>query len=311
MDSGAEQQTRLLTRRMLLAAGISFPLLAACQGEGTKAGAGPSARSKAGPFSGDSGDATGNIGQLATKSGQLSSRHWPGHLPRWVVMYPAGVSRPPVAVSLHGKGGDALTTFSDIRLQDHILETGLAVAAIDGGDYYWHARRSESTGANGISPNTPPCDTGAMVRDDFIPMLGRMGLDVSKVGFIGWSMGGYGALLLSETMGPEKVAAVAPMSAALWVQPGLSALGAFDDAEDWQQHDVYSRRPRFAHIPIRLACGTSDPFYASDKTFVDGFPATPAYDVSGVFDPGEHNDSFWASHGEGQMRFLASHLHDR
>jgi len=43
-----------------------------------------------------------------------------------------------------------------IGLQDHIVETGIAVAAIDGGNYYWHARRSESTGDDDISPDTPP-----------------------------------------------------------------------------------------------------------------------------------------------------------
>jgi poly(3-hydroxybutyrate) depolymerase len=226
-------------------------------------------------------------------------------------MAPERATRPPVVVSLHGKGGDAFATFGGLHLHDHIVETGLAVAAVDGGNYYWHARRSESTGDDDISPDTPPCDTGAMVRDDFIPMLGRMGLDVRRLGFTGWSMGGYGALLLSETMGSDAVAAVAPMSAALWVQPGLSAPGAFDDAEDWERHDVFSRRARFADIPIRLACGTSDPFYAADKAFVDGFPSTAAYDVTGVFDPGVHNTAFWASHGEGQMRFLAGHLHGR
>jgi poly(3-hydroxybutyrate) depolymerase len=238
----------------------------------------------------------------------MRSAHWPGRRPRWIVMRPKGVTKPRVVVSLHGKGGDALATFSALRLQDHIVETDLAVAAIDGGDYYWHARRSESTGADNISPDTPPCDTGAMVRKDFIPMLGGLGLDVTRVAFLGWSMGGYGALLLGETMGPSAVAAVAPMSAALWVEPGLSAAGAFDDREDWERNDVFARRSRFADIPIRLACGTSDPFYSSDKAFVDGFPSTAAYDVSAVFDPGGHDADFWASHGGGQMRFLAGHL---
>ena len=37
----------------------------------------------------------------------------------------------------------------------------------------------------------------------------------------------------------------------------------------------------------------------ADKTFVDGFPSTASYDVTGVFDPGGHDTSFWAGHGEG------------
>ena len=226
-------------------------------------------------------------------------------------MRPKGVAKPPVVVSLHGKYGDAETTFSKVQLQRFIVATGLAVASIDGGNYYWHARRSESTGADNISPDTPPCDTGAMVMDDFIPLLGSIGLDTTRVGFLGWSMGGYGALLLAATMGPTKVAAVAPMSAALWTAPGLSVAGAFDDAEDWERHNVFAERARYAGIPIRLACGTSDPFYQADKAFVDGFPAAMSSDVSAVFDPGGHVYSFWADHAQAQMEFLAQHLHQR
>ena len=37
-----------------------------------------------------------------------------------------------------------------------------------------------------------------MVLTELLPMLATKGLDTSKVGFIGWSMGGYGALLLGR-----------------------------------------------------------------------------------------------------------------
>jgi hypothetical protein len=104
---------------------------------------------------------------------------------------------------------------------------------------------------------------------------------------------------------------VAPLSAALWPEAGLSAPGAFDDAEDWKRHNVFAERSRFANIPIRLACGTSDPFYASDKAFIDGFPKGPAYEVRAVFDAGGHDATFWAGHAEAQMQFLAYHLDTR
>jgi S-formylglutathione hydrolase FrmB len=223
-------------------------------------------------------------------------------------MRPRGVPHPPVVVSLHGKGGDAESTFTDLRAQRYIRSTGLAVASIDGGNYYWHARRSESTGDDDISPDTPPCDTGAMVIDDFIPLLTQLGLDTSRIGFLGWSMGGYGALLIGSTLGPDRVAGIAPMSAALWTSPGSSAPGAFDDAEDWKRHNVFARRAKFAGIPIRLACGDSDPFIAADRVFVSGFPSSQAYDVRGVFAPGGHDDDFWAGHVGGQLEFLAHHL---
>jgi poly(3-hydroxybutyrate) depolymerase len=278
----------MISRRTVLTAALGLPLLAAC-GESQKTFPRP------GP-------------EVAVREGTLSSRHWPGHRPRWIVMRPRGVARPPVVVSLHGKGGEASSTFDGLGAQRYIASTGLAVAAIDGGNYYWHARRSESTGDDDISPDTPPCDTGAMVVEDFVPLLGDLGLDVSRLGFVGWSMGGYGALLLAATLGPSKVAAVAPMSAALWTEPGQSAPGAFDDAEDWQRHNVFAQRRRFADIPIRLACGTSDPFYAADREFVRGFPRTERFDVRPVFDPGGHDGAFWSGHVGGQLRFLAEFL---
>ncbi|MDX6296230.1 MAG: hypothetical protein QOI51_87 [Nocardioidaceae bacterium] len=279
-----------LSRRTLLAFAVALPLSAGCS------------ESDRLPFPGP-----GVVGD----AGRLSSKHLPGRRPRWVMMRPAGVRSPPVVVSLHGKGGNATTTFTKVQLQRYIVSTGLAVAAIDGGNYYWHARRSESTGTNGISPDTPPCDTGAMVMEDFVPLLARLGLDTTRIGLTGWSMGGYGALLLAATMGPARVAAVAPMSAALWTAPGLTAPGAFDDASDWRRHNVFAERRSLAHIPIRLACGTSDPFYQADMAFVDGFPAVPPFRVTKVFDPGSHDYVFWADHAQGQMTFLARYLNQR
>lgn len=276
-----------MSRRTVLTLGVGLPLLGACA---------TSAPPKPGPG-------------VVEQQGRLTTRHWPGNRPHWILMRPHGDDHPPVVVSLHGKGGDADSTFTDVGLQRFIVSTGLAVASIDGGNYYWHARRSESTGDDDISPETPPCDTGAMVVDDFIPLLGRLGVDTSRLAFFGWSMGGYGALLLAADMGRDRVAAAAPMSAALWTEPGLSAPGAFDDADDWQRHNVFAERSRFAGIPLRLVCGTSDPFYSADKTFVDGFPHTPAYDITGVFAPGGHDDDFWSAHAGGQMRFLAHCLH--
>jgi poly(3-hydroxybutyrate) depolymerase len=287
MTSASRRAQPVLSRRTLLGAALLLPAMAACASSGALPSPGP-----------------GVVGRY----GRLTSKHWPGHRANWIVMRPRGVPHPPVVVSLHGKDGDARSTFDSLRAQRYIVSTGLAVAAIDGGNYYWHARRSESTGDDGINSDTPPCDTGALVMDDFVPLLGRLGLDISRIGLLGWSMGGYGALLLGATLGRRRVAGIAPMSAALWTEPGLSAPGAFDDAEDWERNNVFAMRDRYADIPIRLACGESDPFYEADKVFVSGFPATPSYDVTGVYGPGGHDDTFWSGHVGGQLSFLARHL---
>lgn len=164
--SSASRPSYPVSRRAVLAASLAVPLAAAC-------GSSSSARPAPAPSG------------VVRQDGWLVSRHWPGHRARWVLMRPAGVRSPPTVVSLHGKDGDAERTFTDLDVQRHILSTGLAVAAVDGGNYYWHARRSESTGDDSISSDTPPCDTGAMVTDDFIPLLGRLGLDTSRIGLMG------------------------------------------------------------------------------------------------------------------------------
>lgn len=59
---------------------------------------------------------------------------------------------------------------------------------------------------------------GAMVREGLIPMaLARCDLPAStRVGLLGWSMGGFGALLLAGDLGAARVNGVVAASAALW-----------------------------------------------------------------------------------------------
>ena len=43
-----------------------------------------------------------------------------------------------------------------------------------------------------------------MVLTELLPMLAAKGLDTSKVGFIGWSMGGYGVATRSPGARPGR-----------------------------------------------------------------------------------------------------------
>ena len=101
-----------------------------------------------------------------------------------------------------------------------------AVVAVDGGGGYWHKRASGE-------------DSGAMVLDELIPMLGSQGLDTSRVAFLGWSMGGYGALLLGARLGAARTAAICAVSPALWTSSGAAAPGAFDGADDYAANTVW------------------------------------------------------------------------
>ena len=130
----------------------------------------------------------------------------------------------------------------------------VAVVAVDGGGSYWHKRASGE-------------DSGAMVLDELIPMLGEQGLDTSRVAFLGWSMGGYGALLLGARLGAARTAAISAVSPALWTSSGAAAPGAFDSAEDYAANSVWGL-PALDSIPIRIDCGDSDPFYSATQQFI-------------------------------------------
>ena len=211
----------------------------------------------------------------------------------WAIARPPGQTGPlrPL-IALHGKGSDAATVMAGGVEQGlaQAVASGLppfAVVAVDGGGGYWHQR---SSGEN----------SGAMVLDELLPMLSQKGLDTTRVGFIGWSMGGYGALLLGARLGPARTAAICAVSPALWTSPGAAAPGAFDGASDYAANSVWGL-PAFGSIPIRIDCGDSDPFYSATKAFVDQLPHPPA----GGFSPGGHDGAFWSSQLPAEITWMA------
>jgi len=209
------------------------------------------------------------------------------------------IARPPgqtkalrPVIALHGKGSDASTVMAGGVEQGlaQAVNAGLppfAVVAVDGGGSYWHKRASGE-------------DAGAMVLNELIPLLDTQSLDTSRVAFMGWSMGGYGALLLGGRLGPARTAAICAVSPALWMSSGAAAPGAFDGADDFSANSVFGM-PALASIPIRVDCGDSDPFYDATKQFIAQLPNPPA----GGFSPGGHNGEFWSSQLPAELIWMA------
>ena len=237
--------------------------------------------------------ALGRADQPTMVTGTFVSAARGGIATNWSIARPPGQNGPlrPV-IALHGKGSSAATVMAG-GVENGLAQAvaaGLppfAVVAVDGGGSYWHRRASGE-------------DTGAMVLDELIPMLGDKGLDTSRVGFMGWSMGGYGALLLGARLGPARTAAICAVSPALWLSPGATAPGAFDGAEDFAANNVFGL-PALGSIPLRIDCGYSDPFFAATKEFVAQLPKPPA----GGFSPGGHDGSFWSSQLPAEIGWLA------
>jgi enterochelin esterase-like enzyme len=246
---------------------------------------------------------------IHVSQGRLESAYRKGIPSAWTIVWPPGVfpaqpvlpagGRVPVVVALHGKGG------SDSVLHDLGLDVALeaavnagmppfALAAIEGGDTYWHPRKDGT-------------DTGRMVMEEFLPRLAETGLAAGptyRVALMGWSMGGYGALRIAEQLGPDRVRAVSVASPALWLRAGDSAPGAFDDAEDFRREDVFSRRAALKGIALQVDCGQSDPFVDATRAFVSGLPE-PAQTS---FGPGGHDATYWRSITAAQVSFLGKAL---
>ncbi|MGB6146125.1 alpha/beta hydrolase-fold protein [Mycolicibacter algericus] len=226
-------------------------------------------------------------------TGSFASAARGGISTNWAIARPPGQTeslRPLIA--LHGKGSDAATVMAGGVEQGlaEAVAAGLppfAVVAVDGGGSYWHRRTSGE-------------DSGAMVTDELLPLLADQGLDTSRVAFIGWSMGGYGALLLGGRLGPRRTAAICAVSPALWLSPGATAPGAFDGVADFAANSVFGM-PALGSIPIRVDCGDSDPFYSATRAFIDQLPNPPA----GGFSPGGHDGSYWSSQLPAELTWVA------
>jgi S-formylglutathione hydrolase FrmB len=246
-------------------------------------------------------------GELFVTSYTSSARR--GAATEYVVALPPGVeyarlkaagAKPlPVCVLLHGRGDTArsLVEIGYDRFLALAVAAGVppfAIAAIDGGDRYWHARRAGD-------------DTGRMVVDELLPRLARAGLRTEprdRVALLGYSMGGYGAMLLATQLGKARVAAVVAESPALWTSPGDAAPGAFDDDADYRKYDVFARRGALAALPLKIDCGIADPFYPAAKVFADGITPSPA----GSFGRGGHDYGYWRSVAPSSLEFVGRAL---
>jgi S-formylglutathione hydrolase FrmB len=245
----------------------------------------------------------------AIRRGSFTSVARGGLRTGWVIAYPPGVDpdrpltptgrRLPVCIVLHGRGdrADGLLTLGYPAFLATAVRAGLppfALAAVDGGNRYWHRR------ADGE-------DTGAMVLREFLPRLTDAGLAAGakdRLGLLGWSMGGYGSLLLACELGPGRVAAIVAESPALWRHPGDSAPGAFDDAADFRANDVFDRRAVLSRIPIRIDCGIADPFHSAARSFAAGLNPKPVTDLGA----GDHSQGYWRRKAPKAINFIGNHL---
>jgi S-formylglutathione hydrolase FrmB len=232
------------------------------------------------------------------ESGSFVSRHRRGVETGWSVLYPGRRPEPlPVLVALHGLGGTHrswVTMLGIDRFLVAAVRAGVppfAIATVDGGTTYWHPRPDGE-------------DAGAMVTDEFVPLLRGRGLDTGRLALHGYSMGGYGALRLAPIIGAEAVRAVAVLSAALW-QPGTGySSSGFSSQAEYDRFTVFGHQSDLDGIAVRLDCGTDDPFCPADRAYVAGFSRP----VTSSFTAGAHDPAYWTRMLPAQLAFVGRGL---
>lgn len=203
---------------------------------------------------------------------------------RWSLSVP---ERPVgVVLCLHGRGDDHRYAFDAIHLHDVVadIDARLAIVGVDGGaDSYWHKRES------GIDPQR-------MLHEELLPRVdARVGGTLPRA-LLGWSMGGYGALLTAELHAAE-YAAVAAASPALFPVYKQAPKGAFDSAEDFDANNVFRNIGKLREQTVRVDCGTNDPFIRPSREFADILPNTNP----GAFTRGWHDARYWRSIAPAQL----------
>ncbi len=228
----------------------------------------------------------------------LQSQTVDGPVP-YAISWPPGTTPGdplPVCFALPPRGGGPPVWFGEPLAE--AVECGkvepFAIAGVHGGESYWHPRASGE-------------DRLSMLLDEFVPLCAeRYRLGERRRAVVGWSMGGYGALLAAETR-PELFAAVVAVSPAVWTTYEEMKQGpgdAFDDAADFARHDVIAHADRLAGVRVRIDCGTDDGFwgYVTHLTTVLPEPA------AGGFSAGGHGGGYWREVAPAEVEFVGQAL---
>ncbi|MCW2929695.1 MAG: esterase [Actinomycetia bacterium] len=242
------------------------------------------------------------VGRMVSGSFFSSKRN---RLVAYSIGYPPGHtsgSALPLVVMLHGFGGNHASALTSLTPAQAVALAGasgaslppMALVTVDGGNGYWNAH--------------PGDDPMGMLADELIPLCQRLRLGgpPQRIGAMGISMGGYGALLLAEKH-PALVSAVAAISPAIWTsyaQAHAANAGAYASAAAFAANDAVTHAASLAGMPVRVAAGDSDPFYAGVQALATALPAGSVVDLS----KGCHVGSFFSAQEPPSLQFLARSL---
>ena len=216
-----------------------------------------------------------------------------------IIRPPGQTGTLPMALVLHGKSVDHTDAVNGMHYDKYLaaaVQSGtppFALVTVDGGDTtYWHKR------ADGDDPLS-------MIDNELLPIAAKNGLATDRIGVTGWSMGGYGALLVGGQLGKARVSAVAAVSPAIFADYPSSSAGSFDSQADFEANDPRNNPAALDGIPVLIDCGTDDPFADQAEQMRSLLHPTPA----GGMDRGAHTSAYWTRVTLGQMQFLGQKIH--
>jgi enterochelin esterase-like enzyme len=222
----------------------------------------------------------------------------------YTIAYPPGHragDQLPLVVMLHGYGASHASALSGMSPAQALAVKAdgrplapMAMVTVDGGNGFW-------------TPH-PGDNPMAMVIGELVPLCQRRGLGrpPHRIGTMGISMGGYGALLFAEKY-PRLISAVAAISPGIWTsydQAKAADPGAYASAAAFSANDTITHAAALAGIPVRVAAGYDDPFYPGVQTLARSLPAGAVVD----FAQGCHTDPFFLEQQPPSLAFLAGHL---
>jgi len=209
----------------------------------------------------------------------------------------------PLVIMLHGEGGNHTNALSGMRPNEAVALVidgrplpQMAIVTVDGGSGYWNPH--------------PGDDPMEMVISELIPLCQGMNLgrEPQKIGTMGISMGGYGAILLAEKF-PDVIRAVAAISPAIWTsyeQARAVNPGAYASAADFAANDAVTHAAELSGTPVRVASGNDDPFHPGVLALAHNLPDTATV----VLSNGCHTGPFFTSQEPPSLQYLGHHLSD-
>jgi enterochelin esterase-like enzyme len=184
----------------------------------------------------------------------------------------------PVCLILHG-GSKRPADFAGLGLGKFLTDAvrrgapPFVLVGADGGRLAWRPSGGD--------------DPQRMVHEEIPAWSRKLGYDADRIAAWGWSMGGYGALLLAEAY-PGFARAVAAFS------PAVSP----DD-------DVTQSAGLLRGTPVGLWCGKQDGLYYQVRALEKRLPERP---VAGGYADGRHNFGYWSKCVPGAFDFVGRAL---